>query len=40
MIDDREATEVTSVDKAWDLFEQTGNVEYYLMYKRLSREKR
>ena len=28
----------TPVDTAWDMFEKTGNLSYYLLYKRLTED--
>ena len=39
MIEFEDAAEKTTAQQAWDRFEKTGDISYYLVYKRLSRLK-
>ena len=40
MLNFEDGTEKTPAQQAWDMFEKTGDISYYLAYKRMTVEKK
>ena len=40
MLNYEDGTEKILAQKAWDMFEKTGDISYYLVYKRMTVEKK